>query len=245
MKKKRNVIVSIIVLLLITCAATYRLKDRTLKRPDYSLELPEGLDSTYISELNKHGVSNFKESILYRNIMQRRYWKENCGLNFLGENEMKDFLSDNNFILGDVDKYKKMIPVEAGKIMIQNIEKIKKFERPVYVLWRIGENAITLQKEDVIPEMSEGQTIDFVNYRDYPNGIITNDAVKKYNLSLDIYYNLRKEICITKILIVGSIKEFNIEGMDLIENVLTRPSPKDPIAVIKVQDGYVELVNWE
>lgn len=248
MKKK---IITIASLLLIagawffTQSSTLVKKPATISRPWLDKEIPLGFDSAYVSELSKVGVNATKDYKLLTYSNGRKYWKNSCGLNFIGNDEMTSFLTDNNFILGDVGRYNESIPVDAGRALLINIKKVKSLDRPVYSYWTTGGAAFTLTKEEVIPEIAEGQTIEFVNWRSYPNGIITNEAMERTGLKADIFCSLRREKTTTNIMIIAAAKNFNTEGMNIKDNILTAPPPKDPIAVVKVQDGYVELASWE
>jgi hypothetical protein len=63
-------------------------------------------------------------------------------------------------------------------------------------------------------------------------------------LRIDSDGNIRGDGMYNPLYIIAGAKSFNTEGMELKEGILTAIPPKDPIALAKVDGGYVELANW-
>ena len=242
---KKKIIIGCLLAIIASSAFVYKTKERTLVRPNLSTELPYGLDSDYIKKMISLGMNTSKEAKLLINVSQRKYWKTTFGLNFLGEDEMATFLSDNSFILGPADKYKNIVPTEAGHTLAKNFDMIGDYQEEKYSYWSIGGTVYTLTKKEVLINLIPGQTIWFPVLSE--QGLITKSAILRTGLVPNVYCLLRHELKPkNSIYIIGAQKDFNIPSdWSIVNDILMPPPPKDPIAVIKVYGGYVELARWE
>lgn len=226
-------------------------KENTLQRqvvkPILSDKLPEGFDSVYVERMSELGMNTTKEAMLLLNVKQRKYWKENFGLTFMGDNEMTEFLAENKFILGEANRYLHMIPVEVGNVMIDNINKINPPDKKMYRFWETAGSTWILNEEDVNVHPTVGRNIDFAYYdNEQTYRMIKQSIREKYSLPNNLHCHIMLEPTKkSEIYIIGSAKEFNTTGMVIEDGILKAIPPKDPIAVLKVPNGYVELASWE
>jgi hypothetical protein len=172
---------------------------RSLKGFPVETELPKGIDSAYIEELRNHGFHNSPQVKTWLNVVSRKWWKEQYGLCFIGDDEMTKFLLDNDFIMGEAGKFLDNVPVEAGKEMMSNLKRI----------------------ENWLPSLGFG------------GFILDGDTIRQTDPIRD-----------RKIFIIAAAGKFDTTGMVLREGILEAIAPPDPIAVVKVDYGWVELANW-
>ncbi len=93
--------------------------------------------------------------------------------------------------------------------------------------------------------------LNWMNYMKIDNleamtSVVKLSAIQRENMPITAFFTLEKQKEISNgVIIIGASKYFNTSGMNLIDRILSVPPPKDPIAALKVANGYVELANWE
>jgi len=225
-------------LLVLMCFSMNFSKAKTVKRP--MTEAPKGFDEAYVKRLEALGFSQ-NESVLYlQSKKHQEYWSQTFGLNFIGDGEIQKFLMDNDFIMGEASKYVGDIPKEAGDLISSNLTLLKNKYAPFvkYEMERkkeidrgwVSGGVLTLSFN--IPEYPQRQ--------DLPNGttMVTNMENGKLTTTYDTIPERPNEIWI-----IAAKAKFNTEGMQLEGRILRNP-PEDPIALVKVKNGYVEIANW-
>ena len=189
---------------------------RSLSAYPMSIVLPKGVSVEYVEMMGKLGFGNTETIRNAKYIIERQKWQKDFGLNFIGDAEMKKFLKDNDFIMGNSSQYIDEIPAEAGAKILVNYNRIVPPPPPpskdeVYAI--SGTGVITwggMLRTEEVPPPTEAQ-------------LLTNRNT---------------------IFVIAGAKKFNTEGMRLVDGILTAIPPVDPIALIKVDHGYVELANW-
>lgn len=193
-----------VIIVVATCVGIFAAKSKPIAKTlvEYSAEtkLPEGVTEEYITKMQMLGLGNAENIRTYSYILERQKWHKKYGLVFIGNEEMKKFLKDNDFVIGEARRYKDNIPVTEGNLINENLHRIK----------------------ESLP------------HRQYPvirDGITYIGGDNPSEPIMDIF-------------IIASAMKFNTEGMVIEEGVLKAIAPPDPIAVVKVQNGYVELAHW-
>ncbi len=102
--KKKILIPIMLILLLGGSAAYYKTKDRDLKKPILAYKLSGGADSAYLEDMANIGLISYKSALAFKYTKERVFYMSKYGLNFMGDEEMKEFLEDNNFIMGAAEK---------------------------------------------------------------------------------------------------------------------------------------------
>lgn len=208
---------------------------RELKEADRSTSFHKDFDSSYYAELSKLGFSSNDGVKSLRYITERKKWMAGYGLYFLGDEEMSKFLNDNDFIIGPADKYLGEVPKEAGEKMAENFSKA--FSREIYRVYT-DDIDIVVYKEDFA----------YVPERDFCNGnslqdYFSREIIEKYRIPSTSAFCINK-IQGSGIHIISGAKDFNTEGMILKNGILEKTPPVDPIAVVRVAGGWVELTSW-
>lgn len=246
---KKKIIIYSTIALLITSGFYYKTKEPSLIPIELAKIAPMIGDSAYFESMAALGFKDEKISHIISYVKNRGYWEREFGLKFIGNDEMDKFLNDNSFILGPASNFKSTVPVEAGKRIIKEYERISNFSSS-YTLTLLHDNlSYTLSKNDLVIVPQSGQTLNWMNYVSGTawasmTRLVKPEAMGKHNIRASDFFTLAKTPN-SDVLIIASKSEFKTEGMDLINRILSHPVPKDPIAVIKVKDGYVELASWE
>lgn len=235
-------IVCLAVSYLVLSSSKGRKIERTVKSYERGIVLPEGVDSTYSEKLISLGFNNESTNI-YRYTQRRKFYFEKYGLNFIGETELTKFLKDNDFICGESSRYIDEIPLQAGKKMVQNFDKIKSSIR-IHKYRDVLSNQSFLISEDDIIKKVEGNLYECneLNSAEILHQTIKRSTIVEYGLVGRFGWFIQRSPY--QIHIIGAAKSFNTTGMVIEEGILKAMPPKDPIAIVKVNDGWVELANW-
>lgn len=246
---KKKIITCSILTLLVASGFYYKTKEPALIPMELTKVAPMVAGSSYFESMAALGFKDEKISHIISYVKNREYWKNGFGLKFIGDDEMSKFLNDNSFILGPASNFKSTVPVEAGRRIISEYERISDFSASYTLTLPHSNLTYTLSKNDLVIVPKSGETLDWINYicGTGCHGItrvVKPEAIAKYNIFPSDFFTLVKTNP-SDVLIIASSSEFKTEGMDLINRILSHPTPKDPIAVLKVKDGYIELASWE
>jgi hypothetical protein len=213
---------------------------RSIKLADRSMDAPTDFDVTYLESLKDVGFNSLKDVKHLKNIQNRKDWMDKCGVYFLGDDEMTKFLTDNDFIIGAADRFLCEIPKEAGVNMIQRFRPIRDSLTMYYLhiyntfdmVYCLEASEMAIKPENIIRRKEEESFVKYLK----PSTIEERKIPAPYVWDMNI---VRPEIQI-----IAAAKCFNTEGMIIEDRILKATPPKDPIAVVKVKDGWIELVNW-
>jgi len=255
MKNKKTLTIAIICLLMggvIYNASSYLYRsEMSLKRLGLQYSLPKGFDSASVSELYKMGFKNVQSAGFINAVIKRKMYNEKYGLLFMSDSEVESFLKDNNFIMGDADKYIGNLPEHAVTNIISNFEKLND-KRSVYLLTLTHDRiSFELYSDELKYEIVDKATViswdtDYAKTMGRIQSIVKESAMANKNIPNSDFWTLRKmKNSNERVMVIGGAKDFNTTGMELVKGIISLPVPKDPIAILKVPGGYVELASWE
>lgn len=228
-------------------------KATSVKRPNTAA--PIGYSEHYAKTLEQFGfVQN--ENVLYLQTQKHRdYWQKNFKLNFIGDGEIQKFLRDNDFIMGPTSSYLGAIP-ENSLRQLDAMGADLKNRYPPFIKWEndtrkwneregMTFGTVTLGTPSTL-SISDGgmatwsEIIPIPKTTELIDGtqIIEGTDKGKTTKTIDTI-----PLSPQNIFIIAAVDKFDTKGMNLEGRILRNP-PRDPIAVAKVLNGYVELVNW-
>lgn len=231
-------------------------KARTVKRPP--VDAPKGYSEAFAKKLQEAGFTA-NENVTYMQTKEHRdYWQKTFGLNFIGDVEIQKFLHDNDFIMGETTRYLGEMPQSAFVEMNKNLEMVRKKYAPFVKFSEIDNDfngtfmftdggGVTGWSSSLswspMPSTTREFTYDVptgVRVTELVDGTVKTERVEKGKSTI-IYDTLPLN---SEVWIIAAKAKFNTEGMQLEGRILRNP-PTDPIALVKVKSGYVELANWE
>lgn len=238
---KKKIFVSVLCLAIISASAIFftSSKERPAARHVKAwqvMELSKDFDSAYIATLSEAGFDNIGSVKNLKYVSARKYWMDKYGLYFLGDDEMQKFLKDNDFIIGDASRFLEEIPKTAGKEMIDNFKKA--FNEPYFLFYQKDKQWV-LKYAEVSNKPDRGFCDNGHNTNDY----IEEGVMRRYNIP--VTNNFCIEVHSGYIIqIVSGANCFNTTGLTIEDGILKAVPPKDPIAVVKVNNGWVQLAGW-
>lgn len=248
MKKKTIIIIAAFILgaVVYSTASLFTTKYVHLKRPKISNLIPEGYDSASVADLYSMGFSKAKNIEAYELHSKRKMYFEKYGLMYMTDAEVKKILSDNNFIMGAADKYIGTIPKFAIDSIVSKTNQIHD-KRSIY---RLTLTHRRISYDFYSDELHRVPVSGWATWEQSFHGefryFIKQSALDKRGIQPDFFWNLSlQKRNNDRIMIIAGANQFDISGMQVIEGILSLPVPKDPIALLEVPGGYVELVNWE
>lgn len=255
MKNKKVITIAIVCLLIggiIYNASSYLYRSNmSLKRVGLQYSFPKGYDSTSVSELYKIGFKNVENAGVVDAVIKRKMYSEKYGILFMSDSEVQCFLKDNNFIMGDADKYIGNLPDHAVKNIVSNFEKLND-KRGIYLLTLPHDHiSFELYSDELKYGIVDKSTViswdtDYFNTKGEIRSMVKDAVIVNKSIPNSSFWNIRKlKDYNERVMVIGGAKDFNTAGMELIKGILSLPVPKDPIAVLKVPGGYVELASWE
>lgn len=249
--KKRLIIVGISAFLLgavvYSAASYYTTKVMGVKRPRLETVLPGGYDSVSISELYNMGFEKSKVVRLSEVIQKRKMYQDKYGLLFMSDSEMKSLLGSNNFIMGATNKFIGDIPAASLKEIVENVGRLND-ARSVFNLTLTHDDITFELYSDELNLIPSNGHLDWQSYQWKYNipDVVKASAIKSHGIPASDFWTLdRSAERNQRVMIIAGANQFDISGMQVVEGILSLPVPKDPIAVLKVPGGYVELANWE
>jgi len=217
---------------------------RELKYANRSLSFADNFDSAYYADLKAAGFTSIENVKALSYITERKKWMREYGLYFLGDAEMSQFLSDNDFIIGPASRYIEDVPKEAGLKMIENFNKIYSVSMNAPNRYKLytRNNEWILDESEFIRPPSEN----FCNDPSTATAYVYPEIIMQKGIEITPFFCIERQSVETgvQIQIIAAAKCFNTVGMVIEDRVLKAVPPKDPIAVVKVKDGWVELANW-
>lgn len=242
---KKKVLVSVIIGLALAAGGYFFIfakskpNVRSVKMWQRQMEFDKNFDSAYIASLSQAGFSSLKEVKNMKYVIERIKWMKEYGLHFLGDEEMNKFLVDNDFIIGDADQYIGDVPPDAGKEMIANFKKIGFVEKRYKLTLNSGRQIIFTAEEVSPTQIGDGVNTNLHWTQDF----ISRDLMTLNNIPNESGFSIVPEG--VKIQIVAGMEKFNTQGMVIEDRILKAPPPPpDPIAIVKVRYGWVQLAGW-
>lgn len=160
----------------------------------------------------------------------RKFYLENYGLKFYTQAEVEKIARDNNMQFGMAEDFIPEIPVEHFNKIETNYKKISTellyFSAGQFAGEIATDIGIKLCENDFI-KIPEKLTQDI-----QINEWIKPEAIKKYNIIQGKYFNIAPFGNLGKIRLICPPDAFIHRG------------PLDPIAIVPVHDGWVELDRW-
>jgi hypothetical protein len=248
MKKKILALTAMFILgaIVYSTASFFVEKYAQVKRPVIQSLLPAGYDSASIADLYAVGFKNAKNIELYEAYKTRKKYMDEYHIMYMTDTQVKQLLSDNNFILGDADRFTGTIPKFAIDSIVSKVKQVGD-NRSIYELFLPHNN---LQFDLYSDEMNKVPVSGHANWDAYYGTLFGNfikqSAIAKHKIPASDFWqiNLKKQSN-TRVVIIAGANQFDITGMQVVQGILSLPVPKDPIALLQVPGGYVELVNWK
>jgi hypothetical protein len=244
---KKKVIVSLTVAALLIGGGMFFMSamNRPVSPYPTATKLPTGIDIEYVKKLDSLGFKNNESVMLLKSIEARKYWSDTYGVTYINDNDMAKFLRDNNFIMGDADRFKEEIPTDAGAKIIEGYKKLKG-KAMVHTYRSVLNNQSFLLSDEDLQDPYRNMTGEFkcdkLDYNEVANQVIMPETISRLGIRPDFGWFIR--FGESKIKIIAAKSKFNTEGMEIEDGFLRWPAPPDPIAVLQVPNGYVELANW-
>lgn len=157
----------------------------------------------------------------------RKFYKEKYGLNFISETEMDVIVKENNLLIGETENFIGNIPENAAKDISKN-----------YAIYTA--KFLELNKGSYMSPDGRIFTQEYVdellkkNRKADANWITGKD--KKGGYKIDETFSF-------KVNIAAPASQFRINDFEII-NPKTGEIIKDPLALIRVNNGWVELARW-
>lgn len=219
-------------------------QDRAVKFFEDDYKPMNGIDSAYAESLKDIGFVNAENVVSNEKNASFRFWKEKYNMSFRSEESVKKFLRDNDFIMGEAKKYKGVIPIEAGRHMMRMYLLVKDEVKTIFIRATHENISYQVSRNDMSDRYGQPGS-----WREY--GMLTNlaaivkpKAMTKYSIADTPFWEVTEIDPKEKIMIIGPASKFDVTGMQLVDGFLKKVPPSDPIAVLKVDGGYVELAHW-
>lgn len=173
-------------------------------------------DVNKIEQLKDIGFVNTSLIVNYEVSELKKYYFDKAKLKFLSENEVQSIVTENNLIIGPIENFIGNIPNNNVNEILENSKKYKNLrpENPIYIT--MDNRSFTEEEYNKLDNKSKAW-ID-------RTGQVKNKPIY---------------------LIAAPLEQFVVnDGQEINNKEIKNKPPVDPIVLIKVDRGYIELSRW-
>jgi hypothetical protein len=197
-------------------------------------------DAKFLNQIGFEQSKNvaYNLSQLFRDKIN--FYKDKYNLDFIPNRILDTVLKTTGLIIGSSHKFIGAIPSINTKETETNLLKLfPSTDKTCYVIY----NDKTLNDGKLVGYVTEDAIkLDMLDWVKSRGHCYTSQALKndKYTDFAQVIYLPEKDI---QLFVVASQNDFNLTGSEIDQNKIV-PKIKDPMILLKVQDGYVKLTSW-
>lgn len=192
------------------------------------------------------------------NMDKVKYYREKYGLRYLSETGLRKLLEEFDFVSGNPNDFVGVIPENSIEELKANLNKINGIKESANFYFN-GSNNIIEPIIDIVEETNitpAGKALAIHNYNNpFPDpawlgNCVYNDHYNndpKYpRIPLILHYNPTPIINSSEVSlhVIAPQGLFDLKNKDIIDRIIKEAKVKDPMIIVKVQDGYVILSQW-